>query len=290
MKKRLISLSLLTTTFTTTLFGASIMPYGAYIKYDNSAKDKAYLGGIYYSKFTSPYKLEADAEMLKIKYVKTSATTKDSITGKTTTTDTTPKDYNEFDLTLVGHYYVGYNYDYKFGIHNIFTDDDYNQVFIGGVLYYKTLKYNYGADVYVGNYKNFQTYQLTPKAGFNFGDYYSQYGSFYAEGKLNIINISKSDKAPKQNYTNIDLKLQNFIGDFTTTLKCSLGKSAYKVASDGFSIYNLGNEYKNSMGVDVSYKLDKISSVKVGLTNSTFTEYDKTAHSYTYLVSYSKSF
>jgi len=271
MKKRLISLSLLTTT----LFGASIMPYGAYIKYDNSAKDKAYLGGIYYSKFTSPYKLEADAEMLKIKYLKT---------------ETTPKDYNEFDLTLVGHYYVGYNYDYKFGIHNIFTDDDYNQVFIGGVLYYKTLKYNYGADVYVGNYKNFQTYQLTPKAGFNFGDYYSQYGSFYAEGKLNIINISKSDKAPKQNYTNIDLKLQNFIGDFTTTLKYSLGKSAYKVAFDGFSIYNLGNEYKNSIGIDLSYKLDKISSVKVGLTNSTFTEDDKTAHSYTYLVSYSKSF
>ena len=285
--KKIISLGLVTGS----LFGASIMPYGAYLKYDNSTKDKGYIGGVYISDFKSPYKFELDLEATKIKYnpVTTTTTSTDPTTGQqtTTTTTTTPSDYNQQDITLIGHKYVGYNLDYKLGLHSLFTDDSNSYIFIGGVLYYKTLDYNYGCDLYVGKYKGFNTYQLTPKGGINFGDYNSQYGSFYFEAKANIIKISKENIAPKQNYTNFDLKLQNFKGPFTTTLSVNFGKNAYKVAKDGFSVYNLGEEYKGGYELSENYKFSQTSSIKVGISKSSFNE---DSNSYVYLLSYSTTF
>ena len=254
------------------LFAANFMPYGAYLTYNNSTKDSGYVGGIYASDLESPYKLEFDAEYLDITYNNGSP------------------DYTESDITLIGHYYEGYNYDYKLGIHNIFVTQTgnkaYNQVFIGGILYYKTLQYNYGADLYISSYDNFSVYQITPKAGYNFGNYYSFLGSFYVEGKFNFINISNKGYAPHQDYRNLDFKVSNYNGPYVTTIEASFGKNAYKVASDGYSVYNLGEEYEKSYTARFKYKFDKTDSFEVSYSRSFFTENNINASSKVYLLSY----
>ena len=99
--KKLLSIALLSTiSFSANL----VMPYFSYIDYSNkSIKDEAYNGGIYFSYFKMPYKLEADVETLNISYK-----------------DNTP-DYNENDVTLVGNYFFN-NFKVKLGIRNMFID------------------------------------------------------------------------------------------------------------------------------------------------------------------------
>ena len=256
---------------------ATIMPYTSYLTYNNSTKDNAYLAGIYMSDFKSPFKYELDVEGLKIKYNKNYI-----------------PDYNERDFTFVLNYFRGYNYTYKLGIHNIFVNQDnnsdsYDRVLFANFLYYKYLKYNVGVDYYRGSYDGFNTNQVTLKGGYNFGNYYSKVGSFYAEAKANLIKISDKNKAytKKDSYTNYDIKLQNFNGALTTTLTYSFGKNSYKVANDGFVVYNTGGEYKSNEGIDFSYKFKKTNSIKIGFSHSSF---DSSSSSNTYLLSYAKSF
>jgi len=274
--KKLLSIALITSFSLAS--GFTIMPYGAYINYSkNTVKDYGYVGGIYFSKFKSPFKIELDAEATKIVY-------KDNI-----------PDWKQQNLIGVIHFYKGYNWDFKIGMNNIFINQDnnpdsYDAVYFGGILYYKYLKYNVGVDYYYSKYDNFHVNQITPKVGVNFGNYYSDIGSFYFETKVNYIKISGNAGTNKDNYTNLDVKLQNFQGKWMTEIKGNFGKNAYKVANDGFVVYNLGEEYKYSAGIAIKYYVNRTFSLKVGYTSSKFEENNKDAYSSIYTASFTKLF
>jgi len=274
--KKILSIALISSFSLAT--GFTIMPYGAYINYaKNTVKDYGYVGGVYFSKFKSPFKIELDAEATKITYK-----------------DNTP-DWNQQNLVGVIHFYRGYNWDFKVGMNNIFIDQDnnpdkYDAVYFGGILYYKYLKYNVGVDYYYSKYDDFHINQITPKVGVNFGNYYSSMGSFYFETKVNYIRISGNAGTKKDNYTNVDIKLQNYQGKWMTELKGDFGKNAYKVADDGFVVYNLGNEYKYGAGININYYINKLDSFKIGVDISKFEENNKNAYSTIYSISFSRFF
>ncbi len=278
--KKLLSIALLASLGFSA--GFTVMPYGSYINYtDNTIKDKAYDTGVYTSYFTSPFKLEMDGEYLDLKYKNNSNV----------------NDYIEKDLTFVGNYFIKSNYKIKAGIRNMYinqknNNDKYDKTLILGMLYYKYLKYNGGIETFYSTYDGFNVKQLTPHIGYYFGNYYSTEGLFYAEAKLNYIHISDRKKAGTKlnNYLNTDLKLVNSQGPWATTLKASVGKNVYKVSNGGFIVYNLGEEYHYGFGLDVSYKIDKNTSLKVGYTRSRFDENNKKAYSNVFVASYSLSF
>ncbi|WP_024789100.1 hypothetical protein [Lebetimonas sp. JH292] len=110
------------------------------------------------------------------------------------------------------------------------------------------------------------------------------------EGKYNNIHISKDGIAPDDTYNNFDLKFQNFKGPWTTTLKTTFGKFAYKVANDGFVVYNTGDEYKYGYGLSVNYNLDKINNIKVSFERDKFEEDNNDAYSNIYVLSYLRAF
>jgi len=259
-------------------FAYSIMPYGAYINYSSkSVKDKGYIGGIYGSVYKAPFKFELDGEHTKIKY-------KNNL-----------KNWNQTDLTALVHFYKGYNYEFKIGIHNIWSkqyNKEFDKIFIGGIQYYKYLKHNYGTDIYYSVYKNFRVYQISPYIGFNFGNYYSEIGSFYFQTKLNHIHINKSNVSNKQTYNDIDLKISNYKGPYTTTLKATFGKSTYKVANSGFVVYNLGDETKYNYGIDINYAINKQSSFKVGFYRNKLQEQNTNTDYYSniFTLSYLRAF
>ncbi len=272
--KKLLSIALLSTLG----FSANLLkPYFSYIDYSNeSIKDKAYNGGIYFNYFKTPFKLEADFANLNISYK-----------------DNTP-DYNENDVTLVGNYFFE-NFKVKLGIRNMFIEQDnnsnsYDKVLFGGVLYSKNLDYNMGVDYYYSDYDNFHVNQITPHFGVYCGDYNSYMGSFYMSINLNFIYLSRKVVTNKDRYVNADLSLTNYQGPWATTLSTSLGKSAYKVANGGFVVYNLGEEYHYTFGADVSYKINRQSSVKIGYSRSRFEENDKKAYSNVYKASFAYNF
>jgi len=278
--KKLLSIALLASLGFSA--GFTVMPYGSYIDYSNKAlKDNAVIGGVYISYFKSPFKLELDPEVSNISYKN-----KYNIS-----------EWNQKDLTAVLHQYIGYNWDVRLGIHNIFVDqsgnsDNYDKVLFGGIEYYKYLKYNLGLDYYYSTYDGFHVSQITTKMGFNFGNYYSEIGSFYAEAKINYINISKSNVAKQDNYTDVDLKLQNYQGPWMTELYTSVGKNSYKVAKDGFVVYNTGGEYKYTVGMNIKYNIEKTLSFKIGggISKYTVDNTNTDATSTTLTASFTKSF
>jgi hypothetical protein len=255
---------------------STVMPYGSLINYSGSTyKDDAKLGGVYASYYKWPFKLEVDGEFLKIDY-------KNNL-----------HPWLQRDFTFKANYYYKQNWLCSGGIHNFWiqqnSDYKYNKVFFAGLDYYQYLKYNEGIDFYYSKYQDFDVKQASLKYGINFGNYYSYDGAFYFECKYNYIHISEKDIAPDDNYHNFDLKLQNFKGPWTTTLKATLGRFAYKVANDGFVVYNTGNEYKYGYGISINYVYNKVNSIKVSFDRSEFKE-GGNSHSNTYLISYSRAF
>ena len=263
----------------------TVMPYGAYLNYSGGTyKDYGYAAGLYMSyydvipKYNSGMKWELNLEDDYINY-------KNNI-----------KDYRSLGSTVIANWYYGYNYAFKAGVNhqkiNNSGSSEHSNVYIFGAKYYKYLKYNVGIDYYKTIYdkpaEKLNINQFSPYVGVNFGNYYSKIGSFYGEIKFNYIYSNKY-LATKKRYSNVDILLSNYEGRFTTTLKASLGKTAYKVANGGFVFYNTGDEYKNSYGIDVSYALNKSTSVKVSYSRATFTE-NSTAHSDTVMLSVTKGF
>jgi len=278
--KKLLSIALLATLG----FSANItvIPYGSYINYSNKAlKDNGTTGGAYISCFKFPFKLEIDAGFTNISYK-----SKYNI-----------PDWNQKDLTAVAHFYQGANWDIKAGIHNIYVDQDnnpdsYDKVLFGGILYYEYGKYNIGADYYRSYYDNdFHVNQYTLKAGFTFGDKDDSEGLFYTELKMNFIHLSKKTYTNKDNYSNAEIKVQNFKDNLVSEIHGSIGKNAYKVANDGFAVYNLGEEYKYTAGAKITYIVNNTMSVGIGFDTGKYTtSTDQDAYSNIYSLFFSKKF
>lgn len=258
-----------------------VLPYAGYINYSgDTIKDKGMVGGVYLSAFQSPWKTEIDAEHTEIKYK-----------------DNTPK-LTQTDLTLKVNYYEGYNLAYNLGVHYIDTSDaltDKSLIYMAGISYYKTLQYNAGVDLYYSDYSHLKIsptiYQVSPKAGINFGDYNSAIGSFYFETKVDYIRIGKNRRENylKTSYTSVELTLNNYNGNFTTSISGWGGKRSYAVENGGFIVNNLGNEQTGGFKVSEEYKIDQIQNIKLEYSYTKFKDYGD-AKSNTILASYSYSF
>ncbi|QCI28036.1 hypothetical protein [Caminibacter pacificus] len=293
MKKLILSTALLASSVFAA--GTVVMPYGAYIDYSKeAAKDYGFVGGVYASKFFNKIKLELDAEHTYItykSYAKYARNNKISIAN----VDYNNNDYNQNDITGIINFYLGDKFAFKLGAHSMFIDqknnnDSFDNVYIVGLEYYKYLKYNAGMDYYASYYDGFNVKQVSPYVGFNFGNYYSPSGSFYLKFQANLIHITDKGVTGRQNYRNYNITLSNYIKNWTTTLSANFGKSAYRVENGGFVVYNLGEEYKNSFGVNVKYTWDKVNTFGVGFTYSSFKEDGVDVNSAVYLLSYSRAF
>ena len=258
-----------------------ILPYGGYINYSGTTtKDSGYVSGVYFSAFSSPWKTEMDMEHTQIDY-----------------TDNTPSlKQNDFSMFL--NYYEGYDLQYSFGIHYIDSTDDLTdsgQVYKFGILCYKTYAWNRGVDIYYSNYSNLNTspklLQISPKAGINFGDYYSIIGSFYAEIKMDYIKVLKNQRINDLDsvYKSVDFTLNNYNSKFITSLNMWFGKRAYAVENGGFIVNNIGDEQNEGLKISEEYKIDTYSSIKFAYSYTKFKE-NGNSSSRTYLLSYNYNF
>jgi len=251
------------------------LPYVGMINYlKDTTKEKGYVEGLYFSIFDFPFKTEMDVEQTSIIYK-----------------DDTP-DLYQGDFTLMVNYYTGNNLAYKTGIHYIDSTDletDGGMVFALGALYYKMYEYNYGLDLYYSYYSNVETapkiFQITPKAGFNFGNYYSFLGSFYLEAKVDYIeNLDTSDT-----YFSNSVKISNYKGKFTTTFSYWNGERVYAVENGGFVVNNLNELQTGGIKFSENYKISKSISLKFTYAKTKFKDIGD-AESDLYLLSYSYSF
>jgi hypothetical protein len=248
----------------------AFLPYGGVINYSGSTtRDKGNVLGMYMSSYGAPYKTELDLGHTTISY-----------------NDGSP-DLKQTDFTGIIDCYQGYNWVYKGGIHYISSDDSLTnkgKIFIAGATYYKANKYNMGMDVYYSDYDNEsdspKVWQFTPKAGISFGQYNSDLGSFYAEVKLDYINLTQSVTTTKTvgnimtnttttttttfkgSYASSQISLSNYKGAFTTSVAFWGGERVYAVDNGGFVVNNLSDKQKGGFKFSEAYKINNKSSVK----------------------------
>ena len=289
MKKLAVSVAL-----SLSLFADSniLLPYGGYIDYSGTTqRDNAFVVGLYGSTYKSPFKLELAVEHMRMTY-----------------TDDTPT-YKQNSLAALAHFYRGYNWDFRFGTNLFFVNqgdrDETQKVFIAGATYYQAYDYNFAADLYYSDYNDFHVWQVSPKIGKTLGGRQSSQEYYYIEAGMDYISVS--DNAAKQdNYITFNAKLQSFKGPWTTTIFGNVGKNSFRVAQTGFEVYNLGEEYRYSLGVSVARALGAKSSLRLSFTHASFyetryfdtfgfmqkkfTETNNDVSSNAFIVSYTRSF
>jgi len=246
------------------LFGAKnmvLMPYASYVDYDDSTRNSMYIFGIYGAKGDGKRGIEWALDYAYIDYNKKAE-----------------MDYHrQFDATLMGSYEYSPTWVLKGGIHNIWSKKDRGSTNYDPVLKLGLMHYTYGknvmeGDIYLSSYDDFDVYQLRLRYGEYFRVPEFAAKTFYFETALNQIHISDEGYAPDDNYTNIDLKLDIIEPKWSVGLFASLGKAAYKVGQEGWIVYNLGEEYQYILRGEYRYRLDKRTTLKVGLVHSEFDE------------------
>ncbi len=220
-------------------FESNAYLYGGYSFYDKSIKDSAYYAGMYSSFVQKEHKLELAYEFLEVDF------------------------FNEnpllqHDLIAVYSNYLNKNWMIKAGIHYILMDK--SQVYITGLKYFEGYAFEMGIDLYFSNLPQFSAansaLQLEPYLGFSFGEYYSNFGSFYLKIiydyiALNNIKTSLLDTS----YNSGAIDLSHFKGDLATSLHLWIGKQVYGVRNEGFTVYNLDELHTSGLSLSMGYLL-----------------------------------
>ena len=234
---------------------ATILPYGASLKYDSdasgSAKDKGTIVGAYFSYGNLSYLFDIDISHTNIKYKNTLLN----------------DDLKQTDFTTTYSLYYP-TYMFKFGIHHINTTDDDlgdGDTFILGVGGYEFIKYDkfsYGLEGYVSKYndghddsgvkKSIKVYQLSPYMS------YSKAIDIHSRNNIDFkINYINSDNFKDKDYSSFELSDTYYYDSYYINAKGYGGRMKAGVKDGGHTVYNTKDLYKSGYGLKLGYYAQK---------------------------------
>ncbi len=245
-------------------FSTSI--YSAGLSYDKSlTKDDGYVVGVYgYWGIGLQHSLEFGLDYTHINY------------------KNNQPDLDQTDLTFI---YTNYSFNktkLKIGFHYIDSDDklsDGGTTVILGFDKYEPYRWNAGVDLFYTKYndyinlngsKGLDVYQITPKVGFYFGDYY-KYGSFYLETLATYIKHS-DDVGFGKSFVSLEERINYYIKKFAFTLSVWGGKRSFFVDNGGFVVYNLQEKYKYGVSFKAGYSFNQRLGVSATVGYQKFKE------------------
>ncbi|RUM61576.1 MAG: hypothetical protein DSY66_01650 [Persephonella sp.] len=269
MKKYILSFltatSLATLVYATPIkYSASV--YGTGLSYDKSLiKDNGYVVGVYgYMGIGYYHSLEIGLDYTHINYKNNNP------------------DLDQTDLTFVYTNYYFTKTKLRMGFHYIDSDDklsDGGYTVILGAYRYEPYKWNIGTDLFYSHYndyinlngsKGLDVYQITPRIGFYFGNYY-KYGSFYAELSGTYINHS-DDVGFGKSFSSVEGSLSYFIKNYSFTLSAWSGERSFMVDKGGFVVFNLREKYKYGVSLKGGMSLNKNLGLSASVDYQKFEE------------------
>ncbi|RMH73549.1 MAG: hypothetical protein D6675_02310 [Gemmatimonadetes bacterium] len=187
-------------------------------------------------------------------------------------------DIKQWDVTLAYTYFTRLNYKFRLGAHYVISDEETtNDVWtlFGGVNRYVYRQWNVQLDGYYSRYPNYAglgVVQLTPRAGFYFGNRVTS--TFYFQTRGYYIHLSDRLKLydPVQlqffAYTDPDMfsveeSITYYRGPWTLTTMGWIGDQMFAVKSDGFLVNNVEELHSGGYGISLNYA-HKMSSLTVG--------------------------
>jgi len=271
MNKKILSIIAIFA-FTSSLSGTETMFYAGKMNYHRSEKDKAYIGGVYFSQsffsINENFKVSADAERTVFKYRNGKYYSQNDLTGRIDFFD------NGLSLFLGGH--------------KIFVKNNYSPW--SGFIGLQYCKYGImctGAEAVFSDYgksslnKRNIVYQFSPYFGAYFINPYSyiaQYtGTFYTQIKVDYQKLSIRDSFNKKRYFSGEIKIINFHKDWSVEVEGEVGPSLYKVLNGGFIMRNIYNEQVLRSGkIKVNFTLPDKNILSFSYQNERLRFPDKT--------------
>jgi len=261
----------------------SFSVYGGGLKFNNSKKTTGNVAGVYVMGFDSPLKAEASIEHTNINQKDDNDTIKQT------------------DYTLLLHFFEGYNFAYKIGVHKIATNDALTKdgvIWALGGMYYKLGKYEMKTSIYYSDYSNLSTspkvIQVSPSAGFAYGSFYAKKPAFYISMKVDYIHPTKNRKENnlKSSYLSTSFNIVNHFNQFTTVFHKWYGRRVLAVENEGFIVNNNTDEQLGGFLLSENYQYDKNQNFKLAYSYTTFKEdnNDKISNSNLFLLSYLYNF
>jgi len=261
----------------------TVSVYGGGLKFNHSKKTTGGVAGAYVMGFDSPLKVEANIEHTNIHQKDDNDTIKQT------------------DYTLLLHFFEGYNFAYKVGVHKISTNDELTKggtIYTTGLMYYKLGRYQVKTNLYYSDYSNLKTspraIQISPEAGFAYGSFYSKIPAFYISMKVDYIHPTKNRKenSLKESYLSTSINIVNHFNKFTTLFHKWYGNRVLAVENEGFIVANNVDEQLGGLLISENYQYDKNQHIKFAYSYTTFQEKDnkKVSNSNLFLLSYLYNF
>jgi len=261
----------------------SVSVYGGGLKFNHSKKTSGSVAGVYVMGFDSPLKVEGDVEHTNINQKDNNDTIKQT------------------DYTLLLHFFKGYNYSYKLGVHKIHTTDALTKdgvIYALGAMYYKLGKYALKFNSYYSDYSNLEispkVIQASPEVGFTYGSFYLKKPAFYISMKLDYIHpiSNRKENNLKSSYISSSINIVNHFDKFTTVFNKWYGKRVLAVENEGFIVHNTIDEELGGFLLSENYQYDKNQHFKFSYSYMTFqeNENDKISNSNLFLLSYLYNF
>ena len=253
---------------------STLSAYTGAIDYTDSNKDTGWFAGLYFQNASLENKLELNYERTEIDYL-----------SAVKIANPTLEDVEQNDFTLAWTHYFASNYLFRVGGHYIDTNDeltDEGYVAFAGMKYYQGYKFDMGLDFYYSDYSNFvftdgskglTLYQVEPSIGYAFGDYKSKLGSFYVKAYYTFIDPDEIENGLLEDtYHSGGVIVKNFNGNWTNEIGGWVGKQAFAVRHEGFTVYNLSEERQGGLHLSSTYAFSKSASAKLQYAYESFEE------------------
>jgi len=258
-----------------------ISPYSAYLDYQNAnLKQWGYNAGLYgYLGYGMNHAFEIDANYTFFDIVDQLIFPISMDSSIAIPLD----DFTQSDITFIYSNYSIKRWKIRTGVHYLKTDDkstDGSVVLFVGLHRYVPYFYTIGVNFYNSSYQNanpsLNVLQISPQAGYYFGDYFS-YGSFYIDLRVHYISLSDEVGWAQQSFISFRPSLSYFFKKLTLNGYCWFGEQAYAVRNDGFVIYYLPEKYRSGFGASLKMQWNSNLSTFISFSKEVFEELGNSA-------------
>ncbi len=192
---------------------------------------------------------------------------------------------DQYDFTVSYTNYSFRNLKLRIGTHYLSNNDPWTDkgiVVFGEVTRYKLYKWDAGFESYVTYYPDYPSvggsdkglfvYQLNPKFGVHFGNYY-EHGSFYFLVKPYYIKLSENLGISKDYYS-LEGSLSYYVKNWTVSVFGYTGEQVFPVKNGGFTVYNFAEKRLNGYGASIKRVIGQKASLTLSVFRENFKDYE----------------
>ena len=242
----------------------TILPYYTFTHYNDPHKTSSNTIGYYGALYNFPYLLELSASYNDILY------------------KSSKLHYEQTEITILSSYFLKNKLKLKGGLHFVASDfRAANEGLVATIagLDYHSKKKELGISLYHSHYRHYKpkslsVFQINPHFSYNFA-------YFELSANYNYIHVcnNKFYSDIYANYHSFGLNLSKKWGSWSASLGGWIGKRAFALEDNGFTLYNLSQLYTSGLDAKLIYHTRHKADIAIKYSHKKYINYSKKGYS-----------